>query len=334
MAHLMPHIPDFDPALAEAIVYALCGGDSLLDACEAEGMPAAQAVSAWALADPEFARRLDAARRQGTMLRADHTVARCEGKHLPEDHRPRTHAEEVTRDRLAFAANRWLLACYNPEVFGRVSARHAAEKAAGDAVREQDLAREAAVLEARAQAKADHQILVDEVVWAKRNGTCAEASLELAGCILPLTRYVTEGCRRFNADALNRDFCTRRMVAGLLLGAPPRWGEFSANRFDPDLFAAMTAVRKEGDGPITLPPGPLPGGERAKVEPEADDEPAVDDAVEDDEDIDPRFAAVEAAFNGPPAPASPGYYSAPAPCGVVITDYDIHADLKGWNNSS
>lgn len=118
MSGSLPSPTAYDAGLAETILYALGGGRSLVEVCDHDGMPDPADVLSWARSDPDFAARLQAARKASAELRLERLVARCERD--PDEVRPTTFLQHLSHARLIFTANRLLLSIYDPERFGAI----------------------------------------------------------------------------------------------------------------------------------------------------------------------------------------------------------------------
>lgn len=103
--------PEYDPAIAAAILDALADGRTLNSICRAEGMPAARTVRRWA-ADPdhEFSPRYARAREIGYHFMADQLIDI--GDEVGED------VGSVAKARLRAENRKWLLAKALPKIYG------------------------------------------------------------------------------------------------------------------------------------------------------------------------------------------------------------------------
>lgn len=87
----------FKEAVTEKLLERLAMGDSMNAICQDEGMPSRETVRLWAKDDPEFELAITCAREAGFEIRAEKAVQDAKT------------AEDASKGRLAFDAERWYL---------------------------------------------------------------------------------------------------------------------------------------------------------------------------------------------------------------------------------
>lgn len=88
----------FKDAVREELCDRLSEGNSLVAVCRADDMPSVRSVQTWMTDDPDFAAQVMRAREAGFLIRGEKAVEAAKT------------AEDATRGRLAFDAERWYLA--------------------------------------------------------------------------------------------------------------------------------------------------------------------------------------------------------------------------------
>jgi hypothetical protein len=87
----------YKDAVREELCERLAEGRSLVEVCKADDMPSVRSVQNWMNDDPLFAAQITRAREVGYMIRAENAVIAAKT------------AEDATKGRLAFDAERWYL---------------------------------------------------------------------------------------------------------------------------------------------------------------------------------------------------------------------------------
>lgn len=88
----------FKDAVREELCDRLSEGNSLVAVCRADDMPSVRSVQTWMTDDPDFAAQVTRAREAGFLIRGEKAVEAAKT------------AEDATKGRLAFDAERWYLA--------------------------------------------------------------------------------------------------------------------------------------------------------------------------------------------------------------------------------
>lgn len=88
----------FKDAVREELCDRLSEGNSLVAVCRANDMPSVRSVQTWMIEDPDFAAQVTRAREAGFLIRGEKAVEAAKT------------AEDATKGRLAFDAERWYLA--------------------------------------------------------------------------------------------------------------------------------------------------------------------------------------------------------------------------------
>lgn len=88
----------YKDAVREELCNRLAEGNSLVSVCKADDMPSVRSVQTWMADDDEFAAQVTRAREAGFLIRGEEAVEAAK------------IAEDASKGRLAFDAERWYLA--------------------------------------------------------------------------------------------------------------------------------------------------------------------------------------------------------------------------------